>query len=72
MADILVLATSSEGAVDDVSLQAISLGRRLAAGGAVHVLVAGDEAAAGSLADSGATHVHLARHDAFASRAGRG
>lgn len=67
MADILVLATSADGVVDDVSLQAITLGRRLAAGGAVHVLVAGDEAAAAGLAGSGATQVHLAQHEAFAT-----
>jgi electron transfer flavoprotein alpha subunit len=69
MPDILVFATSSAGVVDDVSLQAITLGRRLAAGGGVHVLIAGDDAAAGSLAGSGATQVHLARHEAFASYA---
>jgi electron transfer flavoprotein alpha subunit len=67
MADILVYATTSDGAVDDVSLQAITLGCRLAAGGAVHVVLAGDEAAAAGLAGSGATHVHAARHDAFAT-----
>ena len=50
MADILVYATSADGVVDDVSLQAITLGRRLAAGGEVHVVVAGDEAVASSLA----------------------
>ena len=69
MADILVYATSADGVVDDVSLQAITLGRRLAAGGAVHVvLAAGDgAAAAASLTGSGATHVHVAQHDAFAA-----
>ena len=67
MADILVFATAADDVVDDVSLQAITLGRRLAAGGTVHVLLAGDEAAVGSLAGSGATQVHVARHDAFAT-----
>ncbi|HXG27107.1 MAG TPA: electron transfer flavoprotein subunit alpha/FixB family protein [Candidatus Binatia bacterium] len=67
MADILVLATSTAGVVDEVALQAITFGRRMAAAGAVHVFVAGDEAAAGALAGSGATRVHLARHDAFAT-----
>ena len=67
MTNVLVLATSSAGVVDDVSLQAITLARRLAGGGPVDVLVAGDAAAAGGLAGSGATQVHLAQHDAFAS-----
>lgn len=67
MTNVLVLATASAGAVDDVSLQAITLARRLAAGGSVDVLVAGDAAAAGALAGSGASQVHLAQHDAFAT-----
>jgi electron transfer flavoprotein alpha subunit len=67
MTNVLVLATSTGGAVDDVSLQAITLARRLAAGGSVDVMVVGDAAAAGGLAGSGATQVHLAQHDAFAS-----
>jgi electron transfer flavoprotein alpha subunit len=65
MAPVLVLVTSSGGAADDVSLQALALGRRLAAGGPVHALVIADEAAAGGLGPWGATEVHLARHAAL-------
>jgi len=69
MPDILVLATSTDGVVDDVSLQALTLARRLAAGGVVHALVAGDEGAARGLAGSWASRVHLATHEAFAASA---
>jgi len=58
----LVLVTTSDGAADDVALQALALGRRVAAGGPVHALVIGDEAAAAGLGGWGATAVHLARH----------
>ena len=72
MPDVLVYVSTTAGAPDDVALQALTLGRRLAAGGAVHALVAtapgGDGvAAAQSLARSGATEVHVAEHVAFAA-----
>lgn len=65
MAAVLVYLTTSEGAVDDVSLQALALGVQLASGDAVHALVIGDEGAAGGLGQWGASRVHVARHDAL-------
>jgi electron transfer flavoprotein alpha subunit len=65
MATVLVLVTAADGAVDKVSLQALTLGARLAAGGPVHALLIGDESAAGELGGWGATQVHAARHAAF-------
>jgi len=62
MATVLVLVTSADGAPDKVALQALTLGRDLAAGGPVHALVIGDDAAAAGLGGWGATQVHLARH----------
>ncbi len=62
MATVLVLVTTADGAADKVSLQALTLGRGLAAGGPVHALVIGDEGAAAGLGPWGATHVHVARH----------
>ena len=64
MAPVLVLVTASGGAADEVALQALALGRRLAGGGPVHALVT-DEAAAATLGAWGATSVHVARHAAF-------
>ncbi|HYL40530.1 MAG TPA: electron transfer flavoprotein subunit alpha/FixB family protein [Candidatus Binatus sp.] len=65
MPPLLAFVTSSAGAADEVSLQALTLARRLAAGGPVHALVLADEAAASGLAAYGATEVHVARHAAF-------
>ncbi|NJD26668.1 MAG: electron transfer flavoprotein subunit alpha/FixB family protein [Chloroflexi bacterium] len=74
MPTILVLATTADGAVDDISLQALTFGRRLATGGPVHALVvAGEPGAEGTPAEAtaagfgayGAAQVHLARHPAF-------
>jgi electron transfer flavoprotein alpha subunit len=62
MATTLVLVTTSAGAADEVALQALALGRRLATGGPVHALVIADEAAAAGLGAWGATEVHLANH----------
>jgi electron transfer flavoprotein alpha subunit len=62
VATSLVLVTTSAGAPDEVSLQGLALGGRLAAGGAVHALIVADEAAAGGLGAWGATQVHVARH----------
>jgi electron transfer flavoprotein alpha subunit len=61
MASVLVFVTTADGAADKVSLQALTLGRELAAGGPVHALVVGDEAAAAGLGEWGATHIHVAR-----------
>ncbi|HJW21031.1 MAG TPA: electron transfer flavoprotein subunit alpha/FixB family protein [Candidatus Limnocylindrales bacterium] len=65
MPPVVVLVTTASGAADEVSLQALTLGRRIAAGGPVHALVLADEAAAAGLGDWGATEVHVARHAAF-------
>lgn len=74
MATVLVLVTGADGAPDKVALQALSLGRTLAAGGAVHALVVGDGAAADGAAAAGlgawgATAVHRATHPSLASPA---
>lgn len=69
MGPVLVLVTAADGAVDDVSLQALALGRQLAAGGSVHVLLIGDGAPGEGLGAWGASAVHIARHtglDGFA------
>jgi electron transfer flavoprotein alpha subunit len=62
MATTLVFVTTAGGAADEVSLQALALGRALAGGGEVHALLLGDAAAAAGLGAWGATEVHLARH----------
>lgn len=74
MATVLVLVTGADGAPDKVALQALSLGRTLAAGGAVRALVVGDRAvadgaAAAGLGAWGATSVHQATHPSLASPA---
>ncbi len=65
MATVLVLVTSADGAADKVALQALTLGRDLAAGGPVHALVIGDTATTAGLGGWGATTVHLASHAAL-------
>ena len=65
MATVLVLVTTADGAADKVALQALTLGRSLAGGGAVHALVLGDDAVAAGLGAWGATSVHVARHPAL-------
>ena len=65
MATVLVLVTTADGAPDKVALQALTLGRGLAAGGAVHALVLGDDAVAAGLGAWGATTVHVAKHPAL-------
>ncbi|HEY5627910.1 MAG TPA: electron transfer flavoprotein subunit alpha/FixB family protein, partial [Candidatus Limnocylindrales bacterium] len=65
MATVLVLVTSADGAPDKVALQALTLGAQLAAGGAVHALVLGDDGAASALGRWGATGVHVAKHPAL-------
>ena len=69
MATVLVLVTTAEGAATAASAQALTLGRELAAGGPVHALVFGDDAAAASLGAWGATHVHVASHPGLGSGA---
>ena len=64
---VLVLVATADGAVDKVSLQALTLGSALAAGGPVHALLIGDQALAAELGDGGATHVHVAEHPALAA-----
>jgi electron transfer flavoprotein alpha subunit len=66
MATVLVLVTTADGTPDKVALQALTLGAQLAAGGAVHALVLGDDAVAAGLGTSGATSVHVATHAALA------
>ncbi len=65
MATVLVLVTTADGSADKVALQALALGRQLAAGGAVHALVIGDAGVAAGLGAWGATDVHLAQHPAL-------
>jgi electron transfer flavoprotein alpha subunit len=65
MGQVLALALTADGVVDEVSLQALALARQLAAGAPVHALVFGDEAAAAGLGAWGATHVHVAGHPAL-------
>ena len=64
---VLVLVTTADGAVDKVSLQALTLGSALAAGGPVHALLVGDQSLAAELGEWGATKVHVADHPALAS-----
>ncbi len=67
MGPVLVLATTADGAIDRVSLQALTLGCSLAAGGPVHVLLIGDESLAAELGGYGATQVHVASHPSLTS-----
>ena len=62
---VLVLVMTADGAVDKVSLQALTLGSALAAGGPVHALLIGDQSMAAELGDWGATQVHVADHPAL-------
>lgn len=67
MPTVLAYVPTTAGAPDEVALQGLTLARRLAAGGEVHALLASPDAAAaaGSLGRWGATHVHVAQHEAF-------
>ena len=67
MATTLVLVMTADGAVDRVSLQALTFGAGLAAGGPVHALLIGDPALAPEFGGWGATDVHIADHPAFAT-----
>jgi electron transfer flavoprotein alpha subunit len=67
MATTLVLVMTTAGAIDRVSLQALTFGAGLAAGGPVHALLIGDPALAPELGGWGATDIHVADHPAFAA-----
>jgi electron transfer flavoprotein alpha subunit len=62
MAAVLVYVSTTDGAADEVALQALALGTQIAAGGPVHAVMMGDAAAAASLGAWGATSVHVAEH----------
>ena len=63
---LLVLVDHENGGVDDLSLQALTFARGLAAGDEVHAVAFGDvSAAAAALGGAGASRVHAARHDAL-------
>jgi len=67
MATVLVLVTAADAALDRVSLQGLTLGVSLAAGGPVHALLIGDAPLASELGGWGATHVHVTDHPALAT-----
>ncbi len=67
MPAVLVYVTTSDGAADEVALQALALGAQVAAGGPVHALVIGDAVAAASLGAYGASQVHVAEHASLAA-----
>ncbi len=69
MAAVLVYVSTTDGAADEVALQALALGSQLAAGGDVHAVVMGDAAAAATLGAWGATAVHVAEHPGLAAMA---
>lgn len=68
---MLVLVTTADGAIDKVSLQAMTLGSTVAAGGPVHALLIGDgsddQSLAAELGEWGAAQVHVASHPALAA-----
>ena len=64
---VLVLVTTLDDGIDKVSLQAMTLGSTLAAGGPVHALLIGDESLAAELGAWGATRVHVASHPSLAA-----
>jgi electron transfer flavoprotein alpha subunit len=67
MAIVLVLVTTADGALDRVSLQALTLASSFAAGGTVHAVLVGDASLAASVGEWGATSVHVAEHPALAA-----
>ncbi|HEX5590819.1 MAG TPA: electron transfer flavoprotein subunit alpha/FixB family protein [Candidatus Limnocylindrales bacterium] len=69
MATVLVHVATAAGTADEISLQALTFARGLAAGGDVHALVVGDEAAAATLGTWGATRVHVANHPSLGAPA---
>jgi electron transfer flavoprotein alpha subunit len=69
MPNILAVAESRAGELRKVAFEAVTIARDLASGGEVHVILAGGPgigAAAGSLAQHGATVVHVTEHAAMA------
>lgn len=66
MRPVLVLVTTADGEIDRVSLQALTLGSAIAAGGPVHALLIGDGPLAAGLGEWGATDAHVADHPALA------
>ena len=62
---ILIVCDQVDGAVDELSLQAVALGRSL--GGPVDAVVFGGPADAATLGAHGVATVHVAEHEAFAS-----
>jgi electron transfer flavoprotein alpha subunit len=71
VARVLVLVTTADGGIEKVSLQAMTLGSSVAAGGPVHALLIGDgsddQSLAAELGEWGATQVHVASHRALAA-----
>lgn len=67
MATVLVLITTADGALDRVSLQALTLANAASAGGPVHAVLIGDASLAGGVGEWGATTVHVAEHPALAA-----
>jgi electron transfer flavoprotein alpha subunit len=67
MGPVLVLLTAADGAVDEVSLQALAFGRGLAAGAPAHALLIGDAASGDGMGAWGASQVHVARHPSLAA-----
>jgi electron transfer flavoprotein alpha subunit len=67
----LVYVEHQNGVVDEPSLQAVAVARRLAGDGPVHALTAGPGAAgaAAALGSHGVATLHVAEHDAFATHA---
>ncbi|HEX2345616.1 MAG TPA: electron transfer flavoprotein subunit alpha/FixB family protein [Gaiellaceae bacterium] len=67
---VLVVVAGTPGEIEDVSLQALSLARRLAAGGPVHALtVGGGDGLADTLGEHGVSTLHVAEHEAFGTYA---
>ena len=68
---MLVLVTTADGGIDKVSLQAMTFGSTVAAGGSVHALLIGegsdDQSLAAELGEWGAAQVHVASHPALAA-----
>lgn len=67
---VLVVIERTPGGVDELSLQAVALARRFAAGEPVHgVAGGGGQGLAGDLGEHGVSTLHVAEHDAFTAYA---
>ena len=65
--NVLVVVERTPGGIEDVSLQALSLARRVAAGDPVHALtVGGGSELADTLGEHGVSTLHVAEHEALA------